>query len=364
MSTTSTAFFASEQNSAAIRNFQATLRSLQPLDEPNPEVVRPLTTFFGIFCQNLPAFDEHCPANIEWLGKRYIGQLIHFVEERSEKPNEQLLDIFTTSYRLLCELEFSQPGDLSFELRGIKSFVDENLEKFRGADRQQLIFANYTMPANLTKRFLQHTSLADFKAFAETANSAKELKIKWDREISAKTAEIEGLQAAIDRLQTKYNFVGLVKGFEILVARKQSQSLMTFLSILALGSLMLLPVCVKLWFVLNNIEKIEDHRATLVYSLPPLLALELILLYFFRVVIMNYRDLKAQLLQLDLRVSLCQFIQSYSEYSTKIKKQDAGALERFEAIIFSTITSSAEATPTTFDRVDQISKLVSSIRSK
>lgn len=364
MTTTSTAFFATEQNSAAIRNFQATLRSLQPLEDPKPEVIHPLTRFFGILSQNLAAFDEHCPGNIEWLGKRYIGQLISFVEDRSEKQHEQLMDIFTTSYRFLCELEFSQPGDLSFELRGIKTFVDENLEKFRGTDRQQLIFANYTMPANLAKRMLQHSSLSDFKAFAETASSAKEMKSQWDKEIAAKSTETEGLRDAIDRLQTKYNFVGLVKGFELLVTRKQTESSRAFISILALGTVMLLPVCVQLWFVLNNIERIETHRATLIYSLPPLLALELILLYFFRVVLVNYRDLKAQLLQLDLRVSLCQFIQSYSEYSTKIKKLDSTALERFESIVFSAVTSSAEKMPATFDGVEQISKLVSRLRGK
>jgi hypothetical protein len=98
--------------------------------------------------------------------------------------------------------------------------------------------------------------------------------------------------------------------------------------------------------------------------LPPLLALELILLYFFRVVLSNFRGLQAQLLQLNLRVSLCQFIQSYSEYSSKIKKTDASALERFEAIVFSAVTSNADKMPATFDGVEQLAKLVSSLRSK
>lgn len=364
MSTTSTSFFASQQNAAIVRNFLGTLRSLPPLEEPSPEVVRPLTTFFEILNQNLSEFDEHCSANIEWLGSRYIGQLTSFVENRPNKQQEQLIDIFTTSYRFLCELEFSQPGELSFELRGVKGFVDENIEKFKGTDRQQLIYANYTMPANIAKRILQHSSLADFKAFADTANSAKEMKSQWDKEIAAKQAETEGLQEAIGRLQTKYNFVGLVKGFEVLVNRKSAESTQAFNSILALGCLMVLPVCVQLWFVLNNIETIDLHKATLVYSLPPLLALELILLYFFRVVLANYRDVKAQLLQLDLRVSLCQFIQSYSEYSAKIKKLDSSALERFEAIVFSAVTSSAERMPATFDGVEQLSKLISSVRCK
>jgi hypothetical protein len=364
MSTTSNTFFASETNAAVIRNFAVVLRKLPPLALPQPEVVEPLVLFFGIFSQHLAAFDENCPANIEWLGQRYIGQLNAFVEQRSEKSDEQLIDIFTSSYRFLCELEFSQPGDLSFDLQHIKTFVDQNLEKFEGIHKQQLIYANYTMPARLMKRIMQHSSLADFKAFAETANLAKQMKVQWDKEILVKREETAGLQESIDRMQTKYNFVGLVKGFEALVNKKKSELDGAFFSMLALGTLMVLPVCVQLGFVLRHAEIIDSYRAGLLYFLPPLLTLELILLYFFRVILSNYRGLQTQLLQLDLRVSLCQFIQNYSEYAAKIKKTDAAALERFESIVFSAVTSNAETMPTTFDGVEQLSKLVSSFRGK
>ena len=364
MSTTSTPFFVIERNAAAVRGFATVLRTLPPLTEPHPEVVQPLTTFFNILSGNLAAFDEHCPGNIEWLGERFIGQLVSFTERRAEKPHEQLIDIFTYAYRFLCELEFSQPGGLSFELRGIKNFVNDSLELFTGTDRQQLIYASYTMPASLTKRILQHSSLADFKAFAETANAAKQMKEQWDKEIVAKKTETDALQDALSRLQTKFNFVGLVNGFEILAGKKKGEARRSFLALLGLGALMVLPVTLQLGFVLQNVSTIDAHRNTLIYSLPPLLALELILLYFFRVVLASYRGLQAQLLQLDLRVSLCQFIQSYSDYSAKIKKLDAAALERFESIVFSAIASDAEKMPATFDGVEQLAKLVSSLRGR
>ena len=167
MNTTSNTFFASEPNAAIVRNFATVLRTLPPLEPPHPEVVNPLAVFFSVLSQNLNAFDEHCPANTEWLGQRFIGQLTSFMGERSPKQDELLIDIFTTSYRFLCELEFSQPGDLSHELRGVKSFAHENLDKFSGTDKQQLIYASYTMPSIMAKRILQHSSLSDFKAFAD-----------------------------------------------------------------------------------------------------------------------------------------------------------------------------------------------------
>ena len=53
-------------------------------------------------------------------------------------------------------------------------------------------------------------------------------------------------------------------------------------------------------------------RVSLVYLLPPAVDFELIAIYFFRVVLMHFRSVKAQLLQLDLRIALCQFIENYT----------------------------------------------------
>ena len=364
MSTTSKTFFAAESNAAAIREFTMVLRNLPKPDLPQPAVVQPLITFLSVLAHNLGAFDEYCPVNIDVLGQSFISKLHSFVDDPSNERREALIDIFTSSYRFICELEFSQPGQLSLELEGVKNFVDENLEQFQGRHKRQLIYASYMMPAYLTKSILQHSSFTDFKAFADTANAAKAMKEEWDKEIVAKKAETDGLLDVINRMQSQYNFVGLVKGFEALANQKKDEARWTFWSLLALGVVMIVPVCTQLGFVLGNAETIDSHRATLIYSLPTLLALELILLYFFRVVLANYKGLQAQLLQLDLRVSLCQFIESYSEYSTKIKKADSSALERFEAIVFSGITSDAENMPTAFDGVEQLSKLVSSLRSK
>lgn len=364
MTTTSNTFFSIEQNAAVIRNFATVLPTIPPLEPPHPEVVKPLTTFFVILSQNLAAFDEYCPANIEWLGQRFVDQLSAFMKEVPQKRGQILVDIFTISYRFLCELEFSQPGELSFELRGVKNFAHENLDLFQGPYKQQIIYASYVMPASLTRRILQHSSLSTFKDFADNASAAKMMKDEWDKEIASKKAETDGLLDAINRLQTKYNFVGLVKGFEVLASKKKTEATRAFLALLALGGVMIIPVCIQLGFVLYNVESIDIHRTTLVYSLPPLLALEFILLYFFRVVLANFRSLQSQLLQLDLRVSLCQFIQSYAEYSTKIKKIDSTALERFESIVFSAVTPDAEKMPATFDGLENLARLVSSMRGK
>lgn len=102
-----------------------------------------------------------------------------------------------------------------------------------------------------------------------------------------------------------------------------------------------------------------DHLFVLV----PIISIEIIMIYFFRVILFNHRSVKAQIMQIELRQTLCQFIQSYTEYSTEMKKQDPNALEKFESLIFSGVLSDPEKLPSTFDGVEQISNLIKSIKS-
>lgn len=125
--------------------------------------------------------------------------------------------------------------------------------------------------------------------------------------------------------------------------------------------MLVLPL-IQVNFVVNHLAKIEEHRAVLVYSLPTIVAVEVILLYFFRVVLGQFRSVKAQLLQVDLRISLCQFIESYAEYVSGIRQKDSSALSKFEALIFSGLVTEESGIPSTFDGAEQIASIIRSLR--
>jgi hypothetical protein len=110
------------------------------------------------------------------------------------------------------------------------------------------------------------------------------------------------------------------------------------------------------------VETIESKKGLLVYTLPTIVAIEVILIYFFRVVLAQFRSVKAQVLQLDLRIALCQFVQSYAEYSVKVKKDDPNVLAKFEAVVFSSLVSENERIPSTFDGTEQLANLIKSVR--
>ena len=67
-------------------------------------------------------------------------------------------------------------------------------------------------------------------------------------------------------------------------------------------------------------------------------------------------------MQLELRQTLCQFIQSNVEYAQEIKNLDKEALEKFENLIFSGIVLNSDKIPGTFDGVESLASLVQALK--
>lgn len=100
------------------------------------------------------------------------------------------------------------------------------------------------------------------------------------------------------------------------------------------------------------------------FRLVPYLTLMIIIIYFFRVSLFNFRSIKAQMTQLSLRMSLCQFIQSYADYSKGIISDNKDLLVRFENIIFSNIVVTEENIPSTYDGLEQLATMIGTLKKK
>ncbi|MNJ49415.1 hypothetical protein D3C77_446430 [compost metagenome] len=85
-------------------------------------------------------------------------------------------------------------------------------------------------------------------------------------------------------------------------------------------------------------------------------------MFFFRVALHNFRAVKAQILQLDLRVALLQFIQSYTKFAKSEKTEGGVSLEKFEQVMFSGLVSGEGDLPSTFDGLDGLAKIVEKLR--
>lgn len=354
-------YFQLDENATTFRTLFNNLPSKRTQSEDEFDVTPHLRHILHIILNNQKQFDECCQSNIEWIGSSFISLASNY-EPSSQESAVQRLDLFCYAYRFIKELEFSMPERLSMDLLVIKNFVINNIDKFDGNTKSQLIYVNYFMPSDVAKNLLHHPDILAIREFNSAQKSAVTLKTQWDEQLEKKEAKVEALKNQLDGLETGFNFVGLVDGFRQLSFKKIKEKNFAFGSLIFLGICILAPLLTEGIFMLNNLDVIEKNKSTLFYLLPPLIAVELLLVYFFRVVLVHFRSTKAQLLQLELRTALCQFIQSYSTYASQIKETNPSGLEKFENLIFSGIISSEDNLPSTFDGTEQLAKLIAGIR--
>lgn len=93
----------------------------------------------------------------------------------------------------------------------------------------------------------------------------------------------------------------------------------------------------------------------------PISAIELILVFYFRVVLGQFHSVNAQLLQLRMRLAVCRFLESYGEFREKNK---ALPFEKFDALVFSNLMPNADQVPSTFDGLEGLAKIFDSVRGR
>lgn len=187
----------------------------------------------------------------------------------------------------------------------------------------------------------------------------------FDKKLAARQTKVDKLEETLRKQQSRLNFAGLSEGFHNLLIQKSSEAESLYKWLVCMGIIMVIPlICIIFGWLPDSILK-ENTSLNYVIKIVPFISLEIILIYFFRVILQNYKSVKAQVLQIELRRTLCQFIESYTDYSSDVKRdKEANPLEKFENLIFSGIISDSENLPSTFDGMDQITKLLTSLKGK
>jgi hypothetical protein len=358
-----TPFFANESNLNILRKFSSQLSGDSSANDL--DLVQPLQRLLHCMVNTPSDFDKCCTFNINQVGSDFLSLTRDYDPKRDDIAQQQQT-IFAMAYRFLCELEFSTQENqrLDIDLRMVMDFVDTNIDSFPDDLKRQLIYAGYLMPVRIARELLQHPDLASMRDFNEKQVSAPKLKQQWDDELQQKEEQVTALKQQLDGLRTEFNFVGLVHGFQQLEKQKKAEKRNAFWALIALAVLVVAPVSAEIIFLVSrHIDSFEKYKQPFIFILPPTVALEVLFIYFFRVVLVHFRSIKAQLLQLELRTALCQFIESYSTYSAEIKAKNSTALDKFESLVFSGLLASEEQLPSTFDGTEQLAKLFKSMKS-
>lgn len=357
-------FFGTENNTAALGSFLQRSRAIHVSDETRSVRLALARQVIAYIYKSPKDWDERCSFNIKYIGNQFINQ----IESFNQDDSEDIDDLYSMTYRFLCEFDFliGAGRELSMEMRSIRNKMENDTAEMSTSVKSQMIYASYAMPASITKELINDENFTAFKSFELKKTEAEKLKTEWDREIEQKKTATEELKNKLEEYKIGFNFVGLYKGFSDLSAKKAKESLWLFWSLLAMGSAIILPLLIEIIILTTSLTTRSYEEEALAFEhliiLIPLISMQIILIYFFRVILNNYRSVKAQIMQLELRQTLCQFIQSYAGYSMEIKKQDSNALEKFESLIFSGILSDPEKLPSTFDGLEHIGNLIKSVK--
>lgn len=300
------------------------------------------------------SFDSQCAFNIANIGEKFIEEVRGF----SFESRAGVEITFSCCYRFLMEYQITSPDEGADELRTVLYNTDYGSLNLTPSVASQIRYAGHQMVVGVIKSYLHHPEMVDLKELPALLKKARTEQDQFKKDYTQRKVKVDELKGALDNYQDAFNFVGLHKGFGELKERKEKEKERGVFLMGVLVVLMLLPFIVKFL----NILFADGLVVVSLDSYVLLVGFELLLMYFFRIVLHNFKSVQAQLLQVDLRMTLCQFIQSYTKYAKEIKSGDADLLLRFEQVVFSGIVNSDDAIPSSFDGLDQLSKIISSFK--
>lgn len=211
-------------------------------------------------------------------------------------------------------------------------------------------------------RALRGTDISKVEDFIRTRDESISKIDTWNNEFQSKKTAVEILKNKLETYETAFNFVGLYQGFSQLKNNKDDELSKLNIQYYCLIFLMVVIPVAEFFWLFNNLDD-EFKTVKLVVLALPSITLLVILFWFFRILLQNIKSIQSQIMQLELRMTLCQFIQSYAEKSKELKEHNKEGFEKFESLIFSSIVSSDDKIPSTFDGMEQLSSLLKNFKS-
>ena len=298
-----------------------------------------------------------------------IRKLIYKYDET--KSNDDLEEIFSLSLNLfyiyLSELQFRIGGlhqSIGFEVNSLSQFISEYF-KDHPIYARYLKFADRDIPFKILQEILNTSGLKNLNTTIEKFNAIEKTLRNWDKSLSDKEAEVTRLEKSLESYKDAFNFVGIFEGFNKLHVKKENELWWSRIGLALIGCVIFGTFAYELHSIKSiiQISKVIDIPTLLAITIPFTLLI-LLLLYFFKIILQTMRSVQSQLLQLDLRMTLCRFIQSYAEYAAELKAKHPEGFEKFEGVIFSPLVSSDDKIPNTFDGLDQLSSVVNIVKGK
>lgn len=352
-----TKFFENESTQRDLLAYQRSVGHYPSDDEFTKEKFQYISAIFQIMIKHASEFDNLTKFNIEKNGTL----LLSLLDGDNLTPDKTDL-VFGIALRFYREYFFSKEKAEDNTLSdNLFSFAKKNIEKFTSAAKIHIQYSFSEMHVDMLKEVFSNEDFQSIKKFPVMIKELKDTIQKWDDEISTREDRVNTLMDTIKTQEHSINFTNLFNGFSDLADKKIKEKKNSFWLMIILGVITLTPIIIEA-FLLHVSDDSQFNKNKL-FTIIPAASLTIIMLYFFRISLANYTSIKAQIVQIDLRKSLCKFVQSYTEFSSNITTNN-NPLNKFEEVIFSNIMISEDKIPSTFDGIEQIATLISSLKGK
>ncbi|EOW9206681.1 TPA: hypothetical protein PX796_003105, partial [Vibrio cholerae] len=306
---------------------------------------------------NKDHWDRSCQVSIKMIGDKFIDKI-----NLSNPSNKDIEDVFFYCYNFTVEYILSNENNFGDTVFEIYERLDYHIEQFDERIQNRIKHIKESMPILFLKKILYSNDLTAINDFIDASKKAVSLKNEWDAELDKKCKEILDIKKSLEEYKTGFNFVGLYEGFNELHAEKVKEKNITLFWMIILSFFIVSPMLFELTYIYKYSTDFEHTKMLIILSFLPTISLLGICIYYFRILLINYKSVKSQILQLDLRKTLCRFIQHYVTYAKEINDKDPQLLNKFENIIFSGIVADNEKLPSTFDGIEQLSNLIKSVK--
>lgn len=262
---------------------------------------------------------------------------------------------------------FLRSGTFSDLQQKVHAFFDENYVRFPPDIRMRIKYAREKLPMDI---FAQNARLSlasvdeKFKEQLELLSDPAAKIGGWDKKLGEWEKRVNQHEQSLKGQAERINFVGLSHAFSQQAEAKEKEIFGYGIWLKVSGCFLILIPFLPV-FVSGNVGFPLAWNIQALPFLLPFAVCEVILLYFFRVLLRDQLSAKTQLAQLELRRSLCAFVQGYAEFITPLRREgDPKVLEKFEALVFSGISPDPQSVPSQFDGLDSIVKAMKEIKGK
>lgn len=354
---------------------------------------------------------ENRPESLEDNTKFNQSNIIRFMDFSPEQYNSDKVFFLSNLLRVLYEYYFFASDDTVMFNGFLSDETLTDLDREFGSDNNhrnyQFSWIRDKLPIKLIKWLLNSTDFISARNLISDIDKTKEniihelsqnsgfairdIKIEKDTCISllsknfddikskiaeekqeaittldyVKTAltETKALEERIGNLKSEYNFVGLSHGFNTIKEKKEKELSVTEMNYKNLfGSIFIAPViAVIIHFSLPDLYP-KDFSA--LFIIFPFITIEMAIIYFFRLSYLEAKALRTQLTQIELRLSLCSFIDGYVEYRKKNDIAIDTVLDAFDSLIFSPIQTNENNIPAMFDGLEAIAGVAEKVMKK